>query len=204
MQDMALEIEAQIAERQADAELEHVATIAKMEGPDGYRLATETLKQLAEKNRSHDARRKALTKPLDDTKKSIIALFRPASERLEKAIAILRAAIAKHDAAVRERMAIATEETAKQLRAGNVAAAMSIATEAAAAVEEQPVEGVTKREIWRFRITDEALVPDKYWVLDEKAIGAEVRTFKKETNIPGVEAYPETITVLHGNEEAND
>lgn len=196
METSALEIEAQLARRQADAELEHVVEIAKMPGADGYRIATETLKHLAEKSRNLLARRQALTKPLDESKKNIIAEFRPASDRLDKAIAILRAALSKHDAAAKERIQIATEEAAKQLRAGNTAAAMAIATEAAASAETDAAEGISKRTIWRFEITDLAALPREYLIPDEKRIGAVVRAMKGDAQIAGVRVYPETIVAV--------
>jgi hypothetical protein len=56
------------------------------------------------------------------------------------------------------------------------------------------VSGVTQTVHWKFRIVNAALIPREYLIPDEKAIGARVRTLKKDANIPGVEPYPEHST----------
>lgn len=199
-----LAIEAKLAESQADAELEHVHRIAKMDGPDGYRVATESLKELERKSRSLLDRRQALTKPLDESKKRIIALFKPAQDRLDKAIAVLRSAIAKHDAAAQERLRVATDESAKQIAVGNIQAAMAIASQAAAEAEAPAAEGISKRTIWRFEITDEAALPREYLVPDEKRIGQVVRALKQDTKIPGVRVFAETIVAVSSEGDHHD
>lgn len=55
------------------------------------------------------------------------------------------------------------------------------------------VEGISKRQNWKFTITDAALIPREYLTVDEKKIGAVVRAMKDQTKIPGVQAYPEDI-----------
>jgi hypothetical protein len=34
-------------------------------------------------------------------------------------------------------------------------------------------------------------VPERFWIIDEQAIGAEVRKMKDKTAIEGIEVYPE-------------
>lgn len=53
------------------------------------------------------------------------------------------------------------------------------------------VKGSSQRESWTFEITDLALIPREYFVLDEKAIRAVVRSLKGRTSIPGIRAYDE-------------
>lgn len=53
------------------------------------------------------------------------------------------------------------------------------------------VKGVPTREVWKFRIVDEAKVPREYLIVNESAIGAVVSRTKGKVNIPGIEAYPE-------------
>jgi len=52
-------------------------------------------------------------------------------------------------------------------------------------------QGVSVQQIWKFRITNAALVPEEFKTINEKQIGAVVRAMKEKTSIPGVEAYPE-------------
>ena len=44
---------------------------------------------------------------------------------------------------------------------------------------------------WRFRVTNEDLIPDAYWVRDDSAIAKVVKALKKmaEKTIPGIEVY---------------
>lgn len=53
-------------------------------------------------------------------------------------------------------------------------------------------EGVSTTTRWKFRITDEELIPREYLVVDEKAIGKVVEALKGKVNIPGIQAYPDT------------
>ena len=54
-------------------------------------------------------------------------------------------------------------------------------------------EGVSARFVWRFRVVDEAKIPRKYLAVDEKKIGADVKTHGPECGIPGIEVYKEAI-----------
>lgn len=51
--------------------------------------------------------------------------------------------------------------------------------------------GISYREVWRYRISDESKIPREYLVPDDKKIGGVVRAMKGETRIPGVEIYSE-------------
>jgi len=61
---------------------------------------------------------------------------------------------------------------------------------------EAPKEaGVGFRSNWKFRVVNEALVPNEYKQLDLVKIGGVVRALKGATNIPGIEVYEEIATV---------
>lgn len=81
-------------------------------------------------------------------------------------------------------------------REGKVAAVVQKAAEkieaikaAAPVVPDKPEADFSLRETWAFEITDAALVPRKYLVVDEVTIGKIVRAMKDQTDIPGVRAY---------------
>lgn len=59
-------------------------------------------------------------------------------------------------------------------------------------------EGISFQEVWKFRIVDKSKVPEEYKIIDEKKIGAVVRAMKQNTNIPGIEVYPEKIMRVKG------
>lgn len=53
------------------------------------------------------------------------------------------------------------------------------------------VAGMSIRDNWKFRITNEKLVPREYLKVDEVKIGQVVRAMKSAANIAGVEVYNE-------------
>lgn len=77
--------------------------------------------------------------------------------------------------------------------------------EEAAAIMEAPVQaapvvipkavpkvtGMSIRDNWKFRVTNEKLIPREYLKVDEVKIGQVVRALKSSTNIPGIETYNE-------------
>ena len=58
-------------------------------------------------------------------------------------------------------------------------------------VEVPIVQGQSMRTIWRARVTDAALVPDMFKVVDDKLIQDFARNTKGEKPIPGLSFYPE-------------
>ncbi|MBU1067456.1 hypothetical protein KKE60_06690 [Patescibacteria group bacterium] len=54
----------------------------------------------------------------------------------------------------------------------------------------------SSREVWTFAVDDESKIPPKYFVLDTKRIGKDVRSGIRD--IPGVRIYQEFKTVLRG------
>lgn len=53
------------------------------------------------------------------------------------------------------------------------------------------VSGMSIRDNWKFKITNEKLIPREYLKVDEVKIGQVVRALKSATNIPGIEVYNE-------------
>lgn len=95
---------------------------------------------------------------------------------------------------------------AAELQANGDAEAAEVLLDAPVQVEVAPVviepvqaapkiEGMHFRTNWKFRVTNPAMVPEEYKVIDEKKIGAVVRALKDACRIPGVEVYSEQITV---------
>ena len=55
------------------------------------------------------------------------------------------------------------------------------------------VQGVSFREVWKFRITDEKKIPREYLMPDLIKLGALARALKGQFNVPGAEAYSERV-----------
>jgi len=56
---------------------------------------------------------------------------------------------------------------------------------------DEKVKGISIREVWKFKIEDEKLIPREYLSVDESKIGQVVRALKDATNIPGILVYAE-------------
>ena len=57
------------------------------------------------------------------------------------------------------------------------------------------MDGVSYRDVWRFRVVNEALIPRHYLIVDDTKIGGVVRALKGDTDIPGVEVYCDKVVV---------
>lgn len=102
---------------------------------------------------------------------------------------------------------IAEEEEKERLLNEAVAAEQSGNKEEAEAIISAPIQappvvvpkavpkvpGMSIRENWKFRITNEKLIPREYLKADEVKIGQVVRAMKSAANIPGIEIYNEGV-----------
>lgn len=88
-------------------------------------------------------------------------------------------------------------EAAEAERRGDQATADALIASPVAAppvvlpTETTKVAGLSKAKIWKFRITNAALLPREYLIPDEVAIGKVVKALKDKAVIPGVQVYSE-------------
>lgn len=59
--------------------------------------------------------------------------------------------------------------------------------------EAPKVAGVSFREVWKYEITDPALIPAEYKIVDEPKLRKVVAALGKSTNIPGIRVYAEKV-----------
>lgn len=104
----------------------------------------------------------------------------------EEAAAAGRAAEAAKLAARAEKV---EERAAAKVETLQLREAMVVAP--VVAREPPKVTGVSTREVWKFRVTNAALVPDQYKVIDEARIRKVVQALKGDAAIPGVEVWSE-------------
>lgn len=102
------------------------------------------------------------------------------ARRLEEAAALEAAALETGDV---EMLA-----TAQEIVAAPVVAPVVVLPKAT-----PKVAGISYRDVPKFRIVNEALVPRQYLMVNETAIGAVVRGMKGKVTIPGVEVWIEKV-----------
>jgi len=91
-----------------------------------------------------------------------------------------------------ERLAAEASQRERTARAESLEARALATTTAPLAPATPKVAGISSRETWKYEITNRQLIPEEYWQVDEKAIGAVVKALKGQTRIPGVRVYAET------------
>lgn len=176
-------------------------------GADHLRVIKTLKKELTEQ-------RFALTRPIDAAKRAVLDFFRPMEARLDDAERRVKLALAgykreqddiareeqrRRDAAARrerEALAVRAREAEAKGREARAAALEARASQAVAPLVEPATpktEGVSFREVWKFRVVDPAKVPREYLAVDEKKIGAVVRALKGDASIPGVEVYCDEV-----------
>lgn len=159
--------------------------------------------------------RLGMTRPLDESKRKIMALFADPLERLEGAERQLKRALqvfeGEQERIRREEQRKADEAADKErrrLEAQAEKAAQKGNTEKAVQLQEKasmtvaPVvsgppptaPGISSRANWKFEVTDPALIPREYLQPDLQKIGAVVRALKGDAAIAGVRVFAEKIT----------
>ena len=164
----------------------------------GLAIASEDLAALSKRAKEIEAARKLFVKPLDDCKKEIQAVFKPAQNLYDEAIRIIKRGIADYT--------VEQERKAAEARAKAEAEAAALVVAAVPEKAAKP-KGVSTSKKWRGKVTDLAAFlhyaadhPEVQACVEVKA-GALDRIIAATggaVEIPGVEAYQETIIASRG------
>ncbi len=170
----------------------------KVEDPETLNTANTMLSQLKSMTTKWEDHRKSITRPMDEAKKRILALFKPADEQLEamtrelktKVIEYHREAEAKQAAERRKLVEQAEQQAAAgdtEAAAASALAAVDVSTPALRTAVND-VGSTQLKSVWTFEVTDVSLVPREYLVVDEKRIRAAVSSGVRDHLADGVEA----------------
>lgn len=182
------------ATREAKGALE-VARELEIETQEDLELVSAWIKEAKGRGKLLKDRLEEITKPLNESLKSIRALFKPPIDACDKIEAELKAKVAAHIASQAERNQAAMEIASEAVEAGDT----ELAEQALATVTEiGNVDGISHRTSWAFEIEDESKLPREWLVPDLKAIGAHARAAKGDeapAPIPGVKFSPKVTVV---------
>ena len=182
---------------------------------EDYEIAAELLKDLKRLDKEIAEFFKPVVKAWHEGHKDVKAQENTLRDPLVKILDRLGKVMGKYQADLEQQRKIEREMVLAQQKAEMDASALEIAqgleesgdSAGAQAVVEQAakmqpevnvesfaphVRGTAKRTTWQFEIVNPDLVPDKYWVINEQMIQAEVNACKENTNIPGVRVTSET------------
>lgn len=163
---------------------ETLSGVEGIETRDEFLAYSDLLRDIKTRRKIIDEEREKVLKPQREAMKASRALFDKIDEQYAQAEERLKTLLADFQRTEQERERKALAEA---LESDNARALVNLAAQAA------PVaQGITMRTVYGFLVTDPDKVPDEYWVLDEKKIGAVVRASKGTAKIPGIEVTQST------------
>ena len=183
------------------------ATKFQITDPASLQKSSGILSDIATAKKRANDLRFSLTKPLDESKKRIMALFSPFIDQFEKATKIIKDKVRdyyfeqeeKARKAEKERLlaeAKQEEEIKKAQEEDREPVVEEIPVIPEVKVPEKTVKGVaggsmTVKKIWKFTIVDEKLIPNEYRIVSEQLINEAIRNGARE--ISGVKIYEDKV-----------
>jgi hypothetical protein len=194
-----------------------------IDSPMMYEAAGGELKMVKAKQKELEAQRKAITVPLDDAKKSTMALFKPAEDILNQAEAVLKNSMLTYadqqerlrreqqallDEAARierERLAEASkaaEEAGNVEEAEALQATASMTTAPVVAQSVEKVSGISTRTNWKAEVTDllalvKFVAANPHMIdllqVNTTTLNQHAKATKDNTKIDGVRVYSEQV-----------
>jgi BMFP domain-containing protein YqiC len=160
-----------------------------------YLQAGQGLVEIKSRWKAVEEKRTSLVKPLNDVVKNINAMFKPVLDQWDTTMDVVKRAM--HDYQVREADAQrkALEAAATMAQQGQTGQEFHALVAQGSAMPAK-LQGITSRVIWRWKVTDAALVPREYLCVDASKLDAVVKEAKEGVKIPGIEVYREEVIAV--------
>lgn len=209
--------EALMLEKQS-SEVLTLASVYTVTTLEQFQFAGEELKNIKASMKSAEKMRKEATSPLDAAKKTIMDWFRPIEERYTQAESKIKTAMLAYQREEERKRQIAEAQAREAARkeqerindkamaaaeraqanydhetADAIIAAVPIVQPVPVPVTAPKIQGISTRQVWRFRITDAKAVPDEYKTINETLLGSLARSTKGAVKVTGVEFYSEDV-----------
>lgn len=168
---------------------------------NSYLYAGEFLRRIKTAQKQLDDTRKGMTRPLDESKKKIMDLFRPVEGKIAEVEASVKRSLLTYQeeqdrrlqAELEERRKKDEAEMAEKLKDAEFFGNDTIDIEPSSASEmpvNMPVkaEGISTRTVWEFEIVDESKLPREMLSADLKKIRAAVEFGMRD--VAGLRIYP--------------
>lgn len=174
--------------------LDNQANEIQITTPEENASAMELKAKLKDTGKQIKERKEAITKPINESLKSIRALFAPLEDRFEKADALVGRKLLDYKRKVDEEARAKEAKIAASFEKGNIKAETAERkieeiqrTEKTVVTDHGKVQF---RKIQKVRVVDEKLIPDSYWVIDQVLLRKDVLA---GIVVPGAEKYEEEI-----------
>jgi len=163
--------------------------------PEENVLAIELKAKLKDTGKQIKERKEAITKPINESLRSIRALFAPLEERFEKADALVGRKLLDYKRKVDEEARAKEAKIAADFESGKIKKPETAErkideiqrTEKTVVTDHGKVQF---RKIQKVRVTDEKLIPDSYWEINQVLLRKDVLA---GIVVPGAEKYEEEI-----------
>lgn len=156
------------------------------------KVVAEFLSEVKNRYSQVDAKKRSITRPLNDALEATRALFHPALDALKSAEVVLKKRLSVLHAEEQREKRRQLEAAQAGVDTGNEAAVKAALETMAKVQGSSDVPGVSYSTVWKFEVTDPAAVPREFCSPDERLIRAVVRQRKGETAIPGVKVWEDT------------
>lgn len=164
-----------------------VATELVIEDGADYQAACETLQEVKVIRATIEEERTRITQPMNASLKATNAFFGKADEPYETVEKLLRQKTS-------EFLALERKRESEAIAAAKDSDALAIATQATPSIK-----GITQRATYSAVVEDESLLPDEWWVRDDKGLQALAKSSKGRAKVPGVKFIIGTaVTVGRG------
>jgi len=177
------------------SKLDNQANELNITSPEENLVATELKAKLKEIGKKIKDRKEKITTPLNEALRSARQLFAPLEEQFESAETIVGNKLLAYKKKVDAEIRAKEEKIARDLEAGKIKN-METAERRMDALVEKKIEKTTQtsygqvqfRKVQKMRITDESLIPKKYWVIDQVLLRKDVLA---DIVVPGAEKFEE-------------
>lgn len=160
-----------------------------------YLQAGQGLVEIKSRWKAVEEKRTSLVKPLNDVVKNINAMFKPVLDQWDTTMDVVKRAMLDYQVREADAQRKALEAAATMAQQGQTGQEFHALVAQGSAMPVKP-QGITSRVIWRWKITDAALVPREYLCVDASKLDAVVKEAKEGVKIPGIEVYREEVMAV--------
>jgi hypothetical protein len=173
-------------------------TVSKILSPDMFQECAIALQSLKAAFKVAEADYEEIAAPLKEATDKLKAKWNPIKDAYKSTEGLLKNLMTDFRAAERQKEIEAAEKAAKKVEKKAPQMAADIREFALVKPVAPPVAGIKYRTVWKAEVMEPELVPDEYWVIDEKKVAAMARVLKDTACIPGVRVYSEEVVSDYG------
>lgn len=163
--------------------------------------ASEALKQLKSSYNDAESQYKELTDPLKKVVKIIDGKWKPIKQTFEATETYIKNLLLQYRQVEQAKLLEKAEKEAKKVEKKSPEMAADIRAIALTRQVTPVVEGQSFRKHWKHEVMEPSMVPDEFWIIDEKRLAAYAKAMKENAKVDGVRFYTEEVAYSSGASE---